>query len=133
VTAKLGKVYGMHELATMIGWDRQRLLRHLKRMHAKMAGQLLVNAGTEAMPRWTITLEALRAASPQWFRDDDAIEARLDDLEEARATDAALLVVATNRIATLSSDVSRLRTVTDLLAKNLRAVIGAPSAVPSPG
>lgn len=79
---KLARVYTTTELAAMIGWPRRKLVRHLKRMNAEHGGTLIKNVGTRLRPRWTVTLDALKQAAPQWLRDPEDVEARLEDLED---------------------------------------------------
>lgn len=122
---RLERVYGMAELAAMIGWDRRRLVRHLLRLNAELGGMLLRNIGSAERPRWTTTLSALRTASPQWFRDEEAVENRLQELEEQQARSAEVLNAATNQIALLSKGYRELRTKSELLEQNLRAVLAS--------
>lgn len=123
---RLDRVYGMAELAAMIGWDRQRLVRHLKKLDAEVGGSLLRNvARAGRRPRWTTTLSALRAVSPQWFRDDAAVENQLQDLHEQQVRTTEVLGAATNQIAVLSKRVRELTTQTTLLEQNLRSVLDA--------
>ena len=122
------RVYTMVELATMIGWERQRLVRHLLRLNAELHGLLLKNVGTAAKPRWTTTLDALKKVSPQWFQDDESFGARLEALEESQATSEARLAMAAQRIGELSGEVKHLRTVTGLLTSNLKGVLAASAA-----
>ncbi len=122
---KLARVYTTIELAAMIGWPRRKLVRHLLRMNRDRGGALLVNTGTHERPRWTATLDALRGAAPQWFRDDETIEARLEDLEDARNRDAGIIAAQTRRVAELSARVEHLDVVTGLLTSNLRAIVAA--------
>ena len=121
---KLARVYHTTELADMIGWPRRKLLRRLLKMNAECGGRLLRNVGTPQRPRWTTTLDALRMTAPQWFRDDETIEARLDDLEDARAHDARLIQAQTRRICELSERVQMLDVTTSLLRQSLHAIVG---------
>lgn len=122
----LERVYGMAELAAMIGWDRRRLVRHLQNMNEQHGGTLLKNVGRPGKrPRWTTTLSALRSASPQWFRDDEAIENRLQSLQDQQEHTADVLHAATNQIALLSKGMRELKTRADLLESNLRSVLSA--------
>jgi hypothetical protein len=81
VTAQLGKVLTIPEVAAIAGWHRKRMWRHLVRVHRETGGMLLRNIGTEARPRWTVTLAALQRSAPEWFTDPETVQARLDALE----------------------------------------------------
>lgn len=67
----------------MAGWTRARMRRHLIARNRELGGTLLVNVGrgTER-PRWTVTISALQAVSPQWFHDPETIQRELDELRE---------------------------------------------------
>lgn len=113
----------------MIGWDRQRLVRHLRNLDKEHGGMVLHNIARKGRrPRWTTTLSALRSVSPQWFRDNEALENRLQLVEDQQGETAEQLHAATNQIATLSRRYRELKTKAELLEQNLRAVLDASSA-----
>ena len=81
--APLSTVYTIRQVAKMAGWSYSRRRRHLLAKHEELDGGLLVNVGRGAeRPRWTITLAALRALSPQWFLDPEETQRRIDFLDE---------------------------------------------------
>lgn len=100
---RLDKVLTVGEVAALAGWHRRRMLRHLLRLHEETGGQLLINVGSKARPRWTVTLGALQRMAPQWFVDDETVEARLSALEERMAVSERVLDIATTRLAALRS------------------------------
>lgn len=109
----------------MIGWPRRKLLRQLLRMNAERGGSLLLKTGRGSWTRYTTTLDALKSAAPQWFRDDETLEARLEDLEESVAHDTALTRAQTVRVAELSARIDKLEVTNKLLVRNLKNVIGS--------
>ncbi len=80
----LGKPITIPKLAKIAGWERKRMWRHLKRLDAELGGRLLFdkNKGTNRPPKFTVTLEALRQISPQWFSDATSLAARVEELED---------------------------------------------------
>ncbi len=96
---KLDKVLTPSDVAALAGWSRRRMLRHLLKLDARSGGQLLVNVGTERWPRWTVTLGALKSVAPQWFIDEESLEARLTALEERVAVTELKIDLHTERLA----------------------------------
>lgn len=78
---KLDKVLTIVEVASIAGWDRRRMLRHLLKVNREAGGMLLRNIGSPARPRWTTTLGALHRCAPEWFTDPETVHARLEALE----------------------------------------------------
>lgn len=115
--------YTMPELADMMKWPRRKLVRHLLRMHRERDNRLLVNTNTEKNPRWTVTLEALHGAAESWFSDRETIESRLEELESAREAGDALASAQTNKIASLTTDVKRLKATVQVMTSSLQAIV----------
>ena len=86
---RLDKPLSIPEVAALAGWGERRMRRHLVALDAKVGGGLLVNIGRRSTARWSVTLEALRRASPGWFSESDErlseLEAELDELRESVA------------------------------------------------
>lgn len=98
---RLDKVLTIGQVAALAGWHRRRMLRRLLRLHDETGGQLLVNVGKEGRPRWTVTLGALQRMAPQWFVDDETVEARLSAVEERIATSERMIAAHTERLAAM--------------------------------
>lgn len=98
---KLAKIFTVSEVAKLAGWSRKRMLRHLLRLNAQTGGAVLRDIGTPKRPTYTVTLEALQATAPQWFRDDDTLEARVEHVEGMTDRLLRLVGVHTQQIATL--------------------------------
>lgn len=80
---RLDRILSTSEVAAIAGWERRRMVRHLLKLDAKHGGTLLVNVGrVGGRPRWTVTLGALQRIAPQWFVDEESMEARITLLEE---------------------------------------------------
>lgn len=77
----LGKVLTIPEVASVAGWERKRMWRHLKKMDAELNGRLLKNVGTSEKPKFTVTLAALRQVAPQWFSEAASLTERVEELE----------------------------------------------------
>jgi hypothetical protein len=100
------------EVATHIGWGYRRTLRLLERLNAELQGMLLRNVARAGArrPTYTVTLEAMRRAAPEWFADQDAIPARLDSQEEQLAAMRArveTLEVGLEQTATVAGEARR--------------------------
>jgi len=120
----LDRVYTTSELASMIKWPRRKLVRHLIKMDKERGGRLLVNVGTDRRPRWTVTLEALHSAAPQWFNDEETIDSRLEELENARQAFESITAAQNARIGQLVTEVERLKTTVDVMTSSLKAIVG---------
>jgi hypothetical protein len=66
----------MEQVAARVGWSVERTREHLKRINDEVGGMLLVNAGGSGFgARYTVTLSALRLATPGWFdRDGNMVD-----------------------------------------------------------
>lgn len=106
---KLTKVLTVAEVAAIAGWRRRRMLRHLLRMNEQLHGMLLKNVGTEENPRYTVTLEALQRVAPQWFTDEETVNARLEALEEEVAQHRKLVQLQAAQINALKSTLAEVQ------------------------
>lgn len=121
----LERVYTITELAAMTKWNPQRLRRRLLAMNEHMGGALLRNtAHPGKRPHYTTTLSALRAIAPQWFRDDEAIENRIEELEVKADVSTKMLEAAGNRIALLTQKIKSVETKCSVFEESLRAIVG---------
>ena len=100
---RIDRILGIGEVAALAGWSRRRMLRHLLRLDRKNDGSLLVNVGNEDRPRWTVTLGALQRIAPQWFVDEESMEARVLGLEERVAHYERVVEIHTERLMNLRS------------------------------
>lgn len=124
MSVSLEKVYTIPELAKMTSCDVQKMRRRLHGINADMGGTLLRNTNPPGKrPHYTTTLSALRQAAPQWFRDGEAMENRLDDLEIRVETQTKLLDAAGNRIAALVQRQKQTEARADAFASSLRDVL----------
>ena len=101
VQPRLDKVLTIPEVAAIAGWDRRRMLRHLLRVNREIGGMLLRNIGSQAKPRWTVTLAALQHVAPQWFTDPETVQARLEALEAEVKHLRRMVVLNTDALAAL--------------------------------
>src|SRR5689334_3311650 len=80
MSIELGPVLTIPQVAKLAGWSYDRMLAHLLALNRECGGTILRNVGRgKARPRWTITLKALQAVSPQWFQDPEELRAVLED------------------------------------------------------
>lgn len=125
----LERVYTMPELAALVGWKRARLVRRLRSLDEQCGGTLLKNMGKPGKrPWWTTTLSALRAIAPQWCRDDEAIENRLESIETTCELTSVKLDAAGTQIVVLTKRVRELTAKTSLFEETLAAVMKTPQA-----
>ena len=79
----LHRVLTVAQVARLAGWSYDRMLAHLLALNEQTGRMLLKNVSRGAKrPRWTITLEALQAISPEWFHDRSTIESQLAHHDE---------------------------------------------------
>lgn len=107
----LTRVLTIGDVARMAGWDTRRMWEHLRHQHELSGGTLLVDMGRGSkLPRWTITMAALKSLHPAWFRDDEAVARELAAVRE--------------QIAALGGDTEELQERVRRLELTLKAALG---------
>lgn len=105
---RVRQVLTPRDVAARAGWSRRRMLRHLLKLDAARGGGVLRNVGTAERPRWTVTLEGLREAAPEWCGEDgETITATLDELREEVSRLELMLAAVVERVEALGPERKR--------------------------
>lgn len=80
MTAKLGELVTIAELAKRANWNKRRMLRFITRINAEHDGALLYRP--EGARKFTVNSRALLLVAPMLFSDPESVRAQLDDHEQ---------------------------------------------------
>lgn len=104
---KLSAPLKVSAVASMLGWSRDKTLRHLQAMDAQLNGTLLQRSEGG---HHSVTKAALRRAFPDWFETTENLEMRVDAIEDVQKRHGQRIQLVASHLGSVTRDVAELKT-----------------------